>query len=75
MRYRSRSITWHGQDFNFQRLRPPTASADASLWAVFRRGEFIGTMPCAPDVTTRDFDVRGLRWLGELLGDSVRRGH
>jgi hypothetical protein len=39
---------------------------------VSRGGEFIGTMPCSPEVTTKDFDVRGLHWLAELLGNTRR---
>jgi hypothetical protein len=38
------------------------------LWAVLRGTEFIGTMECSTEVTTKDFEVRGLRWLSELLG-------
>jgi hypothetical protein len=37
-------------------------------WAVARAGQFIGTMPCAVNITTGEFDVRGIRWLSELLG-------
>jgi hypothetical protein len=71
MRYRTRSITWHGQPFHFERLQPKTSSSDTPLWAVSRSGEFIGIMPCPPEVTTKDFDVQGLRWLGELLDGSA----
>jgi hypothetical protein len=80
MRHHQRSITWQGQAFQFQRLQsdaskddPPHHDAspnDSPLWAVYRRGEFIGTMLCSGEVTTKDFDVRSLRWLGELLGGS-----
>ncbi len=68
MRYRTRSISWHGQPFHFERLQPKASSSETPLWAVSRSGEFIGVMPCPPEVTTKDFDVRSLRWLGELLG-------
>ncbi len=74
MRSRTRSITWHGQSFRFQLLKPPGPESDTGQWAVHRSGEFIGTMPCSPEVTTKDFDVRSLRWLGELLG-SLRGRH
>ena len=33
----------------------------------WRRGEFIGTMACSSEVTTKDFDLGGTRWLAELL--------
>jgi hypothetical protein len=71
MRQRSRSLTWRGQAFHFRCLEPHPSSRDIPVWAVSRSGEFIGTMPCSHEVTTKDFDVRGLRWLGELLGDST----
>jgi hypothetical protein len=71
MQQRSRSIIWRGQAFHFQCLRPEPSSGDTPVWAVSRSGEFIGTMACAAGVTTKDFDARGLRWLGELLGDST----
>jgi len=75
MRHLQRSVTWQGQAFQFQRLQSdPSKNAsplnDSPLWAVYRRGEFIGTMRCSGEVTTKDFDVRSLRWLGELLGGS-----
>ena len=67
MRHHTRSLTWHGQAFHFERLPPKVATSDTPLWAVSRSGEFIGIMPCSPEVTTKDFDVQGYRWLGELL--------
>jgi hypothetical protein len=71
MRAGSRSLTWHDQPFRFQRLS--SESHGDALWAVSRRGEFIGTMACSSEVTTKDFDVGGTRWLSELLGASTRR--
>ena len=73
VRTRSRSLTWHGQAFRFQYLRDDL-SPELPLWAVSRSGEFIGTMACSPEVTTKDFDARGLRWLGELLGEGASAG-
>jgi hypothetical protein len=66
MRYRTRSITWHGEAFQFQQL-PPEPASDPDQWAVRHHGEFIGTMPCSSQVTTKDFDLRCERWLRELL--------
>jgi hypothetical protein len=65
MHHRSRSVAWHGQVFQFTRLE--FEASGAAQWAVSRRGEFIGTMACSTEITTRDFDVRCLRWLVELL--------
>jgi hypothetical protein len=68
MRHQQRSITWRGQSFHFERLDSAPSKIGQPLWAAYRRGEFIGTMPCSAEVTTRDFDVQGSRWLRELLG-------
>lgn len=68
MRNQCRSITWQGQSFHFKRLQPKTAHGEKPLWAVSRGREFIGTMRCPTEVSTREFDIRGLRWLDELLG-------
>jgi len=73
MRTRSRSLTWRGQTFRFQYLPSSRPTAETALWAVSRSGEFIGTMACSPEVTTKDFDTRGLHWLGELLGNLKTR--
>ena len=68
MRDHQRSLTWQGQSFQFHRLPSAPSLSDLPLWAVYRHGEFIGNMPCSTEVTTKDFDTRGFRWLGELLG-------
>ncbi len=68
MRYKTRSVAWHGQEFHFEQLQSATRSANQTVeWAVWRRGEFIGTMPSATEESTKDFDLRCVRWLGELL--------
>jgi len=68
MHSRTRSLNWHGQVFRFQYMPSSFKEQGGPLWAVSRGGEFIGMMPCSDDVTTKDFDVRGFRWLNELLG-------
>jgi hypothetical protein len=68
MRHGSFSVTWQGQAFHFERVHPKASGTETSVWAVSRRGEFIGTMRCALHVTTRDFEVRSIRWLQDLLG-------
>lgn len=70
MRYRGRSITWQGQAFHFERMQA-TEAGEVVTWAVSHGGEFIGTMPCSPEVTTKEFEARSLCWLGELLGPPV----
>ena len=68
MRHKTRSIAWHGQEFHFERLETGARSASQTAeWAVWRKGEFIGTMPSWSEESTKDFDLRCERWLGELL--------
>jgi hypothetical protein len=70
MRQQTKSITWDGESFSFQRLTLSQPGCDPSLWAVFRHGEFIGTMLSPPDITTSEFEVRAIHWTQELLGES-----
>jgi len=66
MNSRTRSIPWSGQYFRFERLRTGDSGA-GSVWAVSREREFIGTMTCDREITTKEFDIRCLRWLSDLL--------
>jgi hypothetical protein len=66
MHQHTRSVSWDGQTFHFESLQP--SPSENHHWAVSRQGEFIGTMPCEVEVPTKEFEVRCLRWLGELLG-------
>jgi hypothetical protein len=76
MRIRSRSLTWRGQPFHFDYVLPSEPMAGTPVWAVSRRGEFIGMMPDSGEITTKEFDVRCARWLGDLLNtrSSARPG-
>lgn len=69
MRYHTRSIVWHGETFRFQYLKRSAPGNGEPQWAVSRGTEFIGMMACPPEVTTRDFDVRSVHWLRDLLGN------
>ena len=64
-----RVVTWHGEQFRFERLADRRDLAYLSpVWAVSRRREFIGTMSRAEGETTKEFEVRSVRWLAALLG-------
>ena len=67
MKSRTRSIPWSGQNFRFERLRAGD-SGPGSVWAVSRAREFIGTMTCDGEVTTKEFDLHCQQWLSDLLG-------
>jgi len=67
MHRHSLSIPWSGQSFRFERF-PAWESGPEALWAVSRSSEFIGTMSCDEEITTREFEVRCERWLADLLG-------
>ncbi len=61
------AVTWWGEHFLFERLKAGVAERSPA-WAVWRRREFIGTMLCAEGETTKEFEVRCVRWLAALLG-------
>ena len=65
MRHKTRAVPWQGELFYFERLSRESAGED--VWAVSRRGEFIGTMPAVANETTKDFDLRSIDWVAELL--------
>jgi hypothetical protein len=69
MRYRTRSLAWRGQAFSFERIKPLSQRFQDCTWAVSRQGEFIGTMTCAEEITTREFDHRCNQWLAELFSE------
>lgn len=70
MRYPTRSLAWHGEAFHFERIKPPQPYVKDSTWAVSRHGEFIGTMNCAEEITTSEFDRRCSQWLSELFSEA-----
>jgi hypothetical protein len=59
------AVTWRGEQFRFERLEDRRDLVP--VWAVSRRREFIGTMPCGEGETTKEFEVRSVRWLAALL--------
>lgn len=67
MHHRVRSITWRGQTYHFEQMYPKGSGGETSLWAVSHEQELIGTMPCGFEVTAKEFEARGRRWLREHL--------
>jgi hypothetical protein len=67
MHHSTLSIPWSGQSFRFERFHGWESGPD-SIWAVSRAREFIGTMSCDEEITTREFEDCCQRWLKDLLG-------
>jgi hypothetical protein len=68
MKETPRTIRWREQVFHFETFKVRDPEADRqSAWAVWWRGEFIGTMPTLAHETTREFELRSIRWLADLL--------
>ena len=62
-------VEWHGESYTVEPLRSISRVTTLSpLWAVFRRGEFIGTLPYRPDETPQELETRCVSWLSDLLG-------
>ena len=73
MRRTRHLVEWHGELYTAEPLKTLTrVSSLPPVWAVSRRGEFIGTLPERPEETTKEFEVRCARWLHELLGGAFR---
>jgi hypothetical protein len=68
MRDGPRTIRWRDREFRFETFRGRDDWSDQSpMWAVSWRGEFIGTMPSSPKETTKEFELRCIHWLAELI--------
>jgi len=69
MRFDRHVVEWHGEDYTIEPLKTlPRVTTLSPIWAVSRRGEFIGTLPYRQDETTKEFEVRCLSWVRDLLG-------
>ena len=68
MREGPRTVRWRNYEFHFETFTGRDTGGDhAPAWAVWWHGEFIGTMPTALDETTKEFELRSIRWLADLL--------
>jgi hypothetical protein len=69
MRSTHHIVEWHGERFSLKPLKSLSqVTALSPVWAVWRRGEFIGTLPYRSDETTKEFEFRCTDWLRDLLG-------
>jgi hypothetical protein len=69
MRHSGRWLTYRGELYHFERLAGPRAGR-VPLWAVMRRGEFIGTMIWHERENEQGFAVRAIRWLEDVYGEA-----
>jgi hypothetical protein len=68
MRDGPRTVRWRDREFCFEPFKGSDGWSDQSPeWAVSWRGEFIGTMPRAPEETTKEFELRSIHWLADLI--------
>ena len=62
-------VDWQGRRYTAEPLKSQyRATALPPVWALSRGGEFIGTMPCRSQESTKEFEVRCLDWLRDLHG-------
>jgi hypothetical protein len=65
------TVEWQGNTYTIEPLKSVSrVTALSPTWAVFRRGEFIGTLPYRSNETTMEFESRCTSWLRDLLRDS-----
>ena len=61
-------VEWHGDHYT---VEPPESlsrvTSPSPVWAVSRRGEFIGTRSYRPKETAKELEVRCIAWLQDLL--------
>ena len=67
-------VEWHGDSYIVEPLRSISRVTMLSpLWAVFRRGEFIGTLSYRQDESLIELRTRCIGWLQDLLESTSRR--
>jgi hypothetical protein len=72
LRFTRHFVEWYGERYTVELLRSFSPVTMLSpVWAVSRRGEFVGTLPYKADETTELLENRCLRWLQDLLGVSA----
>jgi hypothetical protein len=68
MRFDRHVVEWRSEPYTIEPLKSLSrVTSLPPIWAVSRRGEFIGTLAYRLDETTKEFEVRCLSWLQDLL--------
>jgi hypothetical protein len=69
MRSARHFVEWYGERYTVEPLKSMSRVTELPpVWAVLRRGEFIGTLPYRAEETTKEFEIRCIGWLRDLLG-------
>jgi hypothetical protein len=69
MRSARHLVEWHGERYTVEPLKSRSRVTSLSpIWAVSRRGEFIGTLAYNPDESAEELKARCICWLRDLLG-------
>jgi hypothetical protein len=67
-------VEWQGESYTIEPLRSISRVTMLSpLWAVFHRGEFIGTVSYRQDESLNELRSRCVSWLQDLLESPSRR--
>jgi hypothetical protein len=62
-------VEWQGERYTAEPLKSLyRVTSLPAVWAVSRGGEFIGTLPCRQEETTKEFEIRCIAWLRDLYG-------
>jgi hypothetical protein len=68
MRSARHFVEWHGERYIVEPLKSfSRITALSPIWAVFRRGEFIGTLPYRLNETVEELEGRCTDWLTDLF--------
>lgn len=62
-------VEWHGERYTVEPLKSMhRVTSLPPVWAVRRGSEFIGTLPCRSEETTKELEARCIAWLHDLYG-------
>jgi hypothetical protein len=62
-------VEWQGEHYTAEPLKSMyRVTSLPPVWAVSHGGEFIGTLPCHSQETTKEFEIRCIAWLRDLYG-------
>jgi hypothetical protein len=66
-------VEWQGERYTIQQLKSVSRVTSLSpVWAVFHRGEFIGTLAYQSNEASEALEGRCISWLRDLLGTRAR---